>query len=278
LSDDKAEDVTAPIEVRGLVTKFGEIIIHDHLDLTVRRGEILGVVGGSGAGKSVLLSVLIGLKRPDAGEVRIFGRDMYGGTREDLESIKRRWGVLFQGNALFSNLTVRENVGVPMIEHTTLPPEVIDQVAELKISMSGLPPEAANMMPAELSGGMQKRAGVARALALDPELVLLDEPTSGLDPIVAAQIDAVVLELTRALGLTVLLITHDLDSLYAICDRVAVLADKKVAAIAPVHELQRSDHPWVREYFGGPRGLAAARSAKARRADPKRPSSQPGDA
>jgi phospholipid/cholesterol/gamma-HCH transport system ATP-binding protein len=260
------DDEVAPIEVRGLVTSFGDTTIHDHLDLTVRRGEILGVVGGSGAGKSVLLSVLIGLKRPDAGEVRIFGRDMYGGSRDDLEAIKTRWGVLFQANALFSNLTVRENVGVPLIEHTDLPVDFIDQMADLKIVLSGLPPEAAHMMPWELSGGMQKRAGVARAIALDPELILLDEPTSGLDPIVAAQIDALIEELAHALNLTVLLITHDLDSLYAICDRVAVLADKKVAAIAPVRELQTSDHPWVRQYFGGPRGQAAARSAQQRKA------------
>jgi phospholipid/cholesterol/gamma-HCH transport system ATP-binding protein len=257
----------APIEVRGLVTSFGDTIIHDQLDLTVRRGEILGVVGGSGAGKSVLLSVLIGLKRPDAGEVRIFGRDMYGGSRDDLEAIKTRWGVLFQANALFSNLTVRENVGVPLIEHTDLPVDFIDQVADLKIVLSGLPPEAAHMMPWELSGGMQKRAGVARAIALDPELILLDEPTSGLDPIVATQIDALIEELAHALNLTVLLITHDLDSLYAICDRVAVLADKKVAAIAPVRELQTSDHPWVRQYFGGPRGQGAGRSAQQRKAN-----------
>ncbi len=253
-----------PIEVRGLTTSFGGRVVHENLDLTLKRGEILGLVGGSGAGKSVLLSTLIGLKRPDAGLVRIFGVDLYNGPYREVQALKSRWGVLFQGNALFSNLTVRENVGAPLIEHTQLPSKTIDDLARVKIAMSGLPPSAAELFPGELSGGMQKRAGVARALAIDPELLMMDEPTSGLDPLVAAQIDELVATLTKALGVTVLLITHDLDTLYAICDRVAVLADKKVAAIGPVSELRRSDHPWIKDYFAGPRGEAAARAADRR--------------
>jgi phospholipid/cholesterol/gamma-HCH transport system ATP-binding protein len=261
-----SEDEPRPIEVRGLVTSFGDRVIHDHLDLAVNRGEILGLVGGSGSGKSVLLSTLIGLKPPDAGEIRIFGTDIYSGTSDEVQALKSRWGVLFQGNALFSNLTVRENVGAPLFEHTKLPVQMIDDLARVKIVLSGLPADAAELLPAELSGGMQKRAGVARALALDPELLMMDEPTSGLDPIMAAQIDQLVASLARTLGLTVLLITHDLDTLYSICDRVAVLADKKVAAIGPVSELRKSDHPWIKTYFAGPRGDAAARAAERRAA------------
>lgn len=253
-----------PIEVRGLVTSFGPNIIHDHLDLTARRGEILGVVGGSGSGKSVLLSVLLGLKRPNAGEVQVMGHDIYREPEEALRDVRRRWGVLFQGGALFSNLTVRENVAAPLVEHTKLPRAEVDRLANLKIVLAGLPPEAGDMRPSELSGGMIKRAGLARALALDPELLLLDEPTSGLDPIVAAQFDRLIVELSQALGLTVVLITHDLDSLYEVCDRVAVLAEKRVLATAPVRDLVEKDHPWVRAYFNGPRGQAAARAAQAR--------------
>jgi len=265
-----SEDLTAhgppPIEVRGLVTSFGDRVIHDHLDLTMNHGEILGLVGGSGSGKSVLLSTLIGLKKPDAGEVRIFGVDIYKDAPDEVQALKSRWGVLFQGNALFSNLNVRENVAAPLFEHTTLPPETVDDLARIKIVMSGLPADASELRPAELSGGMQKRAGVARALATDPELLMMDEPTSGLDPVVAAQIDQLVADLAKTLGVSVLLITHDLDSLYSICDRVAVLADKKVAAVGPVAELRKSDHPWIKTYFAGPRGEAAARAAERRAA------------
>lgn len=257
-----------PVCISGLVTRFGSTVIHDQLELRVRRGEILGLVGGSGAGKSVLLSVLIGLKRPDAGEVRIFDCDIYRDDPREIEAVKRRWGVLFQSAALFSNLTVRENVATPLVEHAKLPTDFIDSVADLKIALSGLPADAAGLLPSELSGGMQKRAGLARALAMDPELLLLDEPTSGLDPVVAAQLDQLVFDLSRALGLTVILITHDLDSLFAITDRVAVLADKKVSAIGPVSELQRSEHPWIRQYFDGPRGRAAAASAQRRQVAP----------
>lgn len=249
-----------PIEVRGLVSQFGDTVIHDGLNLKVRRGEVLGVVGGSGAGKSVLLNTLIGLKQPDGGEVRLFGRNLERASVRQWNAIEQRWGVLFQQGALFSNLTVRENVAAPMYEHTTLSRSEIRHLADLKIAISGLPPDAANKKPSELSGGMKKRAGLARALALDPELLFLDEPTSGLDPIGAAEFDELIADLSDSLGLTVFMITHDMDSLYAICDRIAVLADKKIVAVATTSQLERSDHPWIKEYFLGVRGRAANRN------------------
>ncbi|WP_066682635.1 ABC transporter ATP-binding protein [Caulobacter sp. CCH9-E1] len=260
---DTADSEKYPIEVRGLVSRFGEHVVHDGLDLKVERGEVLGVVGGSGTGKSVLLNTIIGLKAPDGGHVRLFGGDMRTASRRRWSSIERRWGVLFQQGALFSNLTVRENVAAPLHEHTRLPRREIDEIADLKIAMVGLPAHAALLKPAELSGGMRKRAGLARALAMDPELLFLDEPTAGLDPISAGAFDELINDLSESLDLTVFMITHDLDTLYAITDRVAVLADKKVVAAAPVHELERSDHPWIKKYFLGPRGRAAA-SAEAR--------------
>ncbi|AZS22121.1 MULTISPECIES: ABC transporter ATP-binding protein [unclassified Caulobacter] len=247
-----------PIEVRGLVSRFGDNVIHDGLDLKVERGEILGVVGGSGTGKSVLLNSIIGLKTPDDGHVRLFGSDMRTASRRRWSSVERRWGVLFQQGALFSNLTVRENVSAPLFEHTQLPRSEVEAIADLKIAMVGLPARAATLKPAELSGGMRKRAGLARALAMDPELLFLDEPTAGLDPIGAQAFDALIQDLSNSLELTVFMITHDLDSLYTITDRVAVLADKKVVAVAPVRELERSEHPWIKQYFLGPRGRAAA--------------------
>jgi phospholipid/cholesterol/gamma-HCH transport system ATP-binding protein len=249
----------AAIEVIGLVNAFGDNIVHDHLDLSVERGEVMGVVGGSGAGKSVLLNTVIGLRRPQAGAVRIFGQDLEHASRRRWSEINRRWGVLFQQGALFSNLSVRDNVAAPMFEHTRLPKARIHELADLKIAMVGLQPEAGALKPAELSGGMRKRAGLARALALDPELLFLDEPTAGLDPISAAAFDALIKDLSESLDLTVFMITHDLDTLYEITDRVAVVADKKVVAVAPVGELEKSNHPWIREYFLGPRGRAAAR-------------------
>ena len=258
-NSDEAEP--PPIEVRGLVNAFGDRVIHDGLDLTVRKGEVIGVVGGSGTGKSVMLNSIIGLRRPDAGEVRVFGVDMLDATAEEKRRVESRWGVLFQSGALFSSLTVKQNVEAALIEHTNMPRGLMSDIAELKVELVGLPDEANDLKPAELSGGMKKRAGLARALALDPELVFLDEPTAGLDPIGAAAFDDLVKELSRSLGLTVFMITHDLDSLYTICDRIAVLADKKVIAVAPVEELEQSDHPWIREYFLGPRGRAAKRAA-----------------
>ena len=246
-----------PIVVEGLVNAFGDRTIHENLDLTVEKGEVIGIVGGSGTGKTVLLNSILGLRAPTAGTVRLFGEDTAGMSRDERDEIEKRWGVLFQHGALFSSLTVLENVASPLVEHSGLPKDTIREIAELKIAMVGLGPEAHHLKPAELSGGMRKRVGLARALALDPELVFLDEPTAGLDPIGAAAFDDLIAELQRNLGLTVFMITHDLDSLYAICDRIAVLADRKVVAIAPPRELERSDHPWIKEYFLGPRGRAA---------------------
>ena len=250
------------IEVRGLRNSFGTQVVHENLDLDVRRGEILGVVGGSGTGKSVLMRSFIGLQVPDAGEVTVFGEPMIGRDEEEAKHVRRRWGILFQGGALFSTLTVAENVQVPIREYfPAIDQKLLDEIASYKIVMSGLSPEAGPKYPAELSGGMKKRAGIARALALDPELLFLDEPTAGLDPIGAAAFDQLIRELQKALGLTVFLITHDLDTLYAICDRVAVLADRKVVAIGTIPELLALDHEWIQEYFRGPRGRVAAQGA-----------------
>jgi phospholipid/cholesterol/gamma-HCH transport system ATP-binding protein len=261
LSDEELLDLDGPaLEVRGLRSSFGENVVHENLDLTVQSGEVLGVVGGSGTGKSVLLNTIIGLRRPQAGVVRVFGQDLEHASRRRWSAIERRWGVLFQQGALFSNLTVRENVAAPMFEHTKLSRKQIYELADLKIALVGLKPEAGVLKPAELSGGMRKRAGLARALALDPELLFLDEPTAGLDPIGAAAFDELIKDLSDSLDLTVFMITHDLDTLYEITDRVAVLADRKVVATAPVRELETSDHPWIREYFLGPRGRAAAKA------------------
>ena len=264
-ADDDAHDTRAPaVQVRGLVSAFGDNVIHDGLDLTARHGEVLGVVGGSGAGKSVLLNTIIGLRRPQAGVVKVFGQNLDSASRRRWTVIERRWGVLFQQGALFSNLTVRENVAAPMFEHTTMSRAEVYDLADLKIALVGLPPNAGDLKPAELSGGMRKRAGLARALALDPELLFLDEPTAGLDPISAAAFDELIKDLSDSLDLTVFMITHDLDTLYEITDRVAVIADKKVVATAPVRELEHADHPWIREYFLGPRGRAVSAKAKAK--------------
>jgi phospholipid/cholesterol/gamma-HCH transport system ATP-binding protein len=261
LSDDELLDTEGPVvEVRGLRSVFGDNVVHDGLDLTCERGEVLGVVGGSGAGKSVLLNTIIGLRTPQAGVVKVFGQDIEHASRRKWSAIERRWGVLFQQGALFSNLTVRENVAAPMFEHTQLPRQEIYELSDLKIALVGLGPETGDLKPSELSGGMRKRAGLARALALDPELLFLDEPTAGLDPISAAAFDELIKDLHDSLDLTVFMITHDLDTLYEITDRVAVIADKKVVAIAPVRELEHADHPWIREYFLGPRGRAAAKA------------------
>lgn len=247
-----------PIVVRGLRTSFGEHVIHEDLDLTVHRGEIIGVVGGSGTGKSVLMRAIIGLQVPDTGEITVLGQSITDARDDDDIDIRSRWGVLFQGGALFSTLTVAENVEVPLREFY---PEIDDtlrhEIARYKVMLSGLPPEAASKYPSELSGGMKKRAGLARALALDPELLFLDEPTAGLDPIGAAAFDKLIRELQDVLGLTVFLITHDLDTLHEICDRVAVIADKRVIAVGTIPELLALDHPWIQEYFNGPRGRAA---------------------
>ena len=247
-----------PVRVRGLVNSFDEQVIHDDLDLDVKRGEILGVVGGSGTGKSVLMRSIIGLQVPDAGDIEVFGQSMTDAEPDEALGVRNRWGVLFQGGALFSTLTVGENVEVPLKQfYPELDEDVMRQIARYKVVMSGLPPEATNKYPSELSGGMRKRAGLARELALDPELLFLDEPTAGLDPIGASAFDQLTRELKQTLGLTVFLITHDLDTLHEICDRVAVLADKKVIAVDTVPNLMKLDHPWIQEYFNGPRGRAA---------------------
>lgn len=259
-----AAPATAPenlIEVRGLLSQFGERVIHQDLDLTLERGEVLGVVGGSGTGKTVLLNSIIGLKEPEGGTVSILGYDRATMTEADEADVQRRTGILFQQGALFSSLSVIDNVASPLVEHTGLSADVIRELAEMKIAMVGLKPEAHHLKPAELSGGMRKRVGLARALALDPELLFLDEPTAGLDPIGAAAFDTLIRQLSDDLGLTVFMITHDLDSLYAITDKVAVLAEKGIVAKATVQELERSDHPWIREYFLGPRGRAADKAA-----------------
>jgi len=256
MHDDQGHDLA--IRVRGLVNRFGSQTVHEGLDLDVRRGEILGVVGGSGTGKSVLMRSILGLRVPDEGQIEVLGRDARADDAESRLHIERNTGVLFQDGALFSSLSVGENVQVPLKEHhRELPERWHYELALLKVKLAGLPADAINKLPSQLSGGMRKRAGLARALALDPPLLFLDEPTAGLDPIGAAAFDRLIKTLQEALGLTVFLITHDLDTLYAICDRVAVIADRKVVANAPLPEIETLDHPWIQEYFHGPRARAA---------------------
>jgi phospholipid/cholesterol/gamma-HCH transport system ATP-binding protein len=252
------------IEVQGLYTRFGDQVVHDGVDLSVKRGEVIGIIGGSGSGKSVLLRTILGLKRPDGGRVRLFGEDTTDLEPRERRRFEQRFGLLFQDGALFSSLNVLENVQVPMIEYHQLPEPLLDALALLKIRLTGLPADAALKYPAQLSGGMRKRAGLARAIALDPELLFLDEPTSGLDPIGAAAFDELVATLHRALNLTVFLVTHDLDSLYAICDRVAVLADGRIQVADRLEVVERHPHPWIQACFRGPRARGAqAQGARA---------------
>ncbi|EOA05017.1 ATP-binding cassette domain-containing protein [Herbaspirillum sp. AP02] len=249
------------IDVRGLRNQFGTQVVHEQLDLQVRRGEILGVVGGSGTGKSVLLRSIVGLQRPAAGQVKVFGQDLSALSTQARSRYERRFGVLFQQGALFSSLTVLENIALPLTEYGGLDADQARGVSAMKLALAGLPIAAGDKFPAELSGGMIKRAALARALALDPDILFLDEPTAGLDPISAAAFDRLILTLRDALGLTVFLVTHDLDTLYAICDRVAVLSARRVLVADRIEAVAAFDDPWIRQYFQGPRGRAASVAA-----------------
>lgn len=250
-------DTDAIIEVSHLKTSFGDTLIHNGLNLTVRRGEVLGIVGGSGAGKTTLLRAMLALNRPLSGSIRIFGHEITTASHETLLAIQRRWGVLFQQNALFSSLNLLENVSFPLHEHTNIDPETIKQLAILKILMAGLPQSAAVKYPSELSGGMQKRAGLARAIVMDPELIFLDEPTAGLDPNTAAGFDELILNLQQTMGLTIVMITHDLDSLWKVTDRVAFLGKGVALAVEPMSALVANPDPLIHEFFQGPRGRIA---------------------
>ncbi len=261
IKPDPAPEVV--VRVSGLVNRFGSQLVHDGLDLEVHRGEILGIVGGSGTGKSVLMRSIIGLRKPDAGSIQVLGVNVPPGPGDDPHHVQRNTGILFQDGALFSSLTVGENVQVPLKEHhPELSERWLYELALLKVKLAGLPADALTKLPSQLSGGMRKRAGLARALALDPPLLFLDEPTAGLDPIGAAAFDQLILTLQQALGLTVVIITHDLDTLYTVCNRVAVLADRKVIACAPLTQIEQLDHPWVQDYFHGPRARAAQQAAQ----------------
>jgi len=256
-----AQNGDAVIDIRGLNTRFGSAIVHENVNLSVRPGEIFSLVGASGCGKSTLLRETLVLQRPVSGSIRVFGREVVGLNDEDALPLRRRWGVMFERGALFSSLTVTENVAMVLREHTPLGPALIDEIAAVKIALTGLPPDAGPKYPSELSGGMRKRAALARALALDPELLLLDEPTAGLDPLSASGIDELVHQLRDALGLTIMMVTHDLDLLWRAADRVAVLGNGHILGIGTMNELSQSADPLIREYFYGPRGRAAREQA-----------------
>lgn len=245
------------VELKGVCTRFGSQVVHDHLDLEVRQGEVFAIAGGSGSGKSTLLREIILLQRPDAGSIRVLGADIQALSVDEVRDLRRRWGVMFQHGGLFDSLTVRDNIGLPLREHTTLDHALIDEIAAWKLELAGLEYENGLQYPAELSGGMLKRASLARALALDPELLFLDEPTSGLDPATAGGVDELVRTLRKLFGLTVVIITHDLDLLWQVADRVAVLGEGKVLASGSMAELAGMTHPAIREYFDSPRGRAA---------------------
>ncbi|HUE91820.1 ABC transporter ATP-binding protein [Pseudomonas sp.] len=244
-----------------MVNRFGNQTVHENLDLDLYRGEVLGVVGGSGTGKSVLLRSILGLRRANAGNVHIFGQELLELGAAQRSQLERRFGVLYQRGALFSSLTVTENIALPLIEHAGLSRAAAERLALVKLALVGLAREAGNKYPTELSGGMIKRAALARALALDPDILFLDEPTAGLDPIGAAAFDQLILTLRDALGLSVFLVTHDLDTLYTICDRIAVLAEKRVLVADRLEVVVATDNAWIHDYFHGPRGRAAAQAA-----------------
>jgi phospholipid/cholesterol/gamma-HCH transport system ATP-binding protein len=247
------------IRVQGLEVGFGKKTLMKGLDLDVYGGEILGFVGGSGTGKSVLMRAVLGLVKKRAGRIEVFGRDMAQLSLEEIRHIERRWGILFQHGALFSALTVKQNIQVPMREYWDLPEQLMDELAMLKIAMVGLAADAADKLPSQLSGGMIKRAALARALALDPDILFLDEPTSGLDPIGAGEFDDLILTLQQTLGLSVFMVTHDLDSLFTICDRIAALGEGRIIAQGPIEAMIASEHPWMKSYFRGKRARAIAR-------------------
>lgn len=249
-------DVSPIVSVRGIVNRFGAQVVHDGIDFDVKEGEVFGIVGGSGSGKSVLLRTLLGLQHPEAGTVRIEGHEITAMGDRELRQIKRRYGVTFQRGALFTSLTVAGNISLPVFEAMELPQQAVSSLVELRLRMVGLPADSAAKFPAQLSGGMIKRVALARALALDPSLLFLDEPTAGLDPIAAAAFDELLLYLRKALGLTVVMVTHDLDTLVRTCDRVAVLVEGKVI-VDTLQGIVANDHPWIREYFHGDRGRAA---------------------
>lgn len=252
MSDDESV-----IEIRGLRTQFGSHVVHDNLDMTIYRGQVVGLVGGSGSGKTVLLRQILMLDTPAAGSIRVFGQDIVGASASEVANLNERYGVLFQHGALFTSLTVRDNVAIPLREHTQLSRRCIEELAELKIALAGLPASAADQYPSELSGGMVKRAALARALALDPDLLFLDEPSAGLDPVSANALDELILQLKDSLKLTVLMVTHDLDSLWRTTDRVAFLGEKKVIGYAKIATLSQIEHPLIQAFFNGPRGRAA---------------------
>ncbi len=259
---DARGDASKPIvEVRDLHTRFGAAIVHDGVSLEVREGEVFALAGASGCGKSTLLREIILLHRPQSGSIRVLGREVVGLDDEEALSLRRNWGVMFERGGLFGSLTVRENVGLPLREHTELDDRLIDEIAAVKIALTGLPPSAGAKYPVELSGGMRKRAALARAIALDPRLLFLDEPTAGLDPLSADGFDHLVRHLKELLGLTIFMVTHDLDLLWGVADRVAFMVEGRIAGVGTMQELSKSEQPLVREYFYGPRGRGAREQA-----------------
>ena len=253
----EAQAIDSVIEISKVSTRFGDHVVLSELDLVVRRKEIFALIGGSGSGKSTLLREMILLQRPDSGSIRVLGTDLHELGNDQALALRQRWGVMFQHGGLFGSLTVKENVGLPLREHTELADALIDEIAASKLAMTGLTPEVGAQYPSELSGGMMKRASLARAMALDPELLFLDEPTAGLDPVSAEGVDELVRKLRDLFGLTIFMITHDLDLLWEVADRVAVLADGKVQGVGSMSELSRMDNPAIRQFFDGPRGRAA---------------------